>query len=161
MRAKNSKEVTRGYLLFACGLFTSIIVGIVCVLCFINTASRDVAAIEERSVEYDAVFTRQIMLTEKVDSLYNGLIMLNADERINQALVQNRISTHKMELINMLDQMNSVDAILYRKLVNRINPMLQVKDSIRLLTNFEQSLKNDLRRCIQDNREATKRNLFQ
>lgn len=160
MRAKNSKDITKGYVLFAIAICCSILVGFGCVWLFVHTADREVAQMDTRSLEYDAAFARQIILTEKVDSLYNNLLMLNSDQRINEVVLQNRISTQKMNLISSLEQMENGDALLYEKMSDQINSMLQVKDSIRILDVQVELVKGELQRCIQDNRKATRRMIF-
>lgn len=160
MKAKNSKEVMRGYLLFAFAICFSILTGVGCVWLFVRTASREVTCMDMRLKEYDAAFARQILLTEKIDSLYNNLMLLNSGQRINEIVLQNRISTQKMSLIWDLEQMESGDALLYDKLSDEINTMLQVKDSIRIVNNQVELVKGDLQRCMQDNREATRRMIF-
>lgn len=160
MKARNSKEVTRGYLLFAIAMCCTILTGIGCIWSFVLTAEREVARMDIRSQEYDAVFAQQIVLTEKVDSLYNNLARLNSGKRINEVLLQNKISTQKMNLIGILEQMNGDDALLYNKLSEQINPALQAKDSIRILNLQVEQVKADLQRCMQDNRTATRRMIF-
>ena len=160
MKAQNHKSVTRGYLLFAVSLFCSILVAVGCVWSFIQTSGHEVARIEKRSLQYDAAFERQIMLTEKVDSLYYNLSMLNSDQRINELVLQNRISTQKMNLINTLNKINSEDALLYREMSGKINHILNIKDSIRILRVQVEQTKSELQRCIQDNRDASRRVMF-
>jgi hypothetical protein len=157
MKANNSKEVTRGYLLFALALSLAILVGTGCVWAFVLTSNREVARIEVRSAEYDAAFERQVALAYRVDSLYNNMSLLNTDRRINDLVLQNRISNQKMNMIGTLERMSKEDALLYLKLSERINDILQVKDSIRLLNLQVEQTKGDLQRCIVDNREAARR----
>lgn len=160
MKAQNSRTVTRGYVLFAIALCCSIGVGVGCVWSFIRTSDREVARIELRSGEYDAAFERQIALTDKVDSLYYNLTLLNSDRQLNELVLQSRISTQKMNLLNTLNRMEDGDVLLYKKMSERINDILQVKDSIRLLRLQVEQTKGDLQRCIEDNRAATKNMMF-
>ncbi len=160
MKAKNSKEVTRGYLLFAIAMCCSIFTGLGTVWSFIRTAEREVVRMDIRSQEYDASFARQINLTEKVDSLYYNLTLLNSNRRINEVVLQNRISAQKMSLISTLEELESGDALLYGKMSGQVNTVLQVKDSIRLLNSQVEMVKNDLQRCIQENRAEARKMIF-
>lgn len=160
MKAKNSKIVTRSYLLFALALSLSILMGVGCVCLFILTSNSEVARIEVRSREYDAAFERQVALAYRVDSLYNNMALLNGDRRINELVLQNRISTQKMNLIGTLERMEKADALLYQKVSERINDILQVKDSIRLLNMQVEQTKTELQRCIVDNRAAARKIIF-
>ncbi len=160
MKAKNSREVTRGYLLFAVAMCCSILTGAACIGAFIRTAEREVVRMDIRSQEYDASFARQINLTEKVDSLYYNLTLLNSNNRVNEVVLQNRISSQKMSLISTLDQLESGEALLYGKMSAQVNTVLQVKDSIRLLNSQVDMVKGDLQRCIQDNRSEARKMIF-
>ncbi len=160
MKAQNHKSVIKGYLLFSLLLFLSILTAIGCVWFFIQTASTEVARIEKRSQQYDVAFEQQIMLTEKVDLLYNNLDMLNSDQRINELVLQNRISTQKMNLVNTLEQIKEEDALLYREMSGRINGILGVKDSIRVAIIEVEQIKEELQRCIEDNRKASRKAVF-
>lgn len=160
MKAKNSREVTRGYLLFTVAMCCSILTGAACMGAFIQTAEREVVRMDIRSQQYDASFARQINLTEKVDSLYYNLTLLNSNNRVNEVVLQNRISSQKMSLISTLDQLESGEALLYGKMSAQVNTVLQVKDSIRLLNSQVDMVKGDLQRCIQDNRAEARKMIF-
>lgn len=160
MKARNSNEVARGYVLFAVSMLFAILVGLGCVWSFFMTADREVARMELRSREYDATFSRQIALTERVDSLYNNIALLNSGRQFNEIVLKNRISTQKMDLMRTLDDINQGDALLYGKMAENINTVLQVKDSISLVSGQVQQVKGDLQRCIQDNRTAARRMIF-
>lgn len=160
MKAKNSREVTRGYLLFTVAMCCSILTGAACIGALIQTAEREVVRMDIRSQQYDASFARQINLTEKVDSLYYNLTLLNSNNRVNEVVLQNRISSQKMSLISTLDQLESGEALLYGKMSAQVNTVLQVKDSIRLLNSQVDMVKGDLQRCIQDNRAEARKMIF-
>lgn len=157
MKAKNSKEVTRGYLLFALTISLAILTGTGCIYFLMHTAGKEVADIELRSSEYDSALIRQTAMGEKTDSLFNNLKLLNSEERINMIIIQNRISSQKMQILDILNQMNKEDAAIYQRMSDKINTVLQTKDSIRMLTVQEQLLKNELQRCMQDSRSTTRR----
>lgn len=160
MKAKNSRDVARGYVLFAVAMFCAILTGLGCVWSFFKTADREVARMEVRSREYDVTFARQISLTERVDSLYNNIALLNSGQRFNEIVLKNRISTQKMQLIGALEGMDKGDALLYGKMSEHINTVLQTKDSIRMVSGQVEQVKGDLQRCIQDNRTASRRMIF-
>lgn len=115
---------------------------------------------EMRSQEYDVTFARQIALTERVDSLYNNIALLNSGKRFNEGVLKNRISTQKMQLIGTLESINKSNALLYSKMSDQINTVLQTKDSIRMVSGQAEQVKEDLKRCIQDNRTAARRMIF-
>jgi biopolymer transport protein ExbB/TolQ len=160
MKAKNSKEVARGYLMFAIGICFSIAAGFICVWLFTVTADKEVARMEIRSREYDSAFARQLSLTDRVDSLYNNIALLNSGHRMNEAVLHNRISNQKMSIIGTIAEMDKRDVLLYGKMSEEVNLILQSKDSIRLVGSQVELIKSDLQRCIEDNRIATRKMIF-
>jgi hypothetical protein len=155
MEAQNSKKVARGYTLFTIAMCCSIMISVVCVWSFVITSNIEVTRIELRSMEYDRTLTQQITLAEKIDFIFANIKSLD-DGGINHAMVQGRVSMDKTELIGILNNLHAADISLYRKFHDIINPALQVKDSIRLLSFQEQQLRIDLQRCIQSNRNVTR-----
>jgi len=160
MKAKNSKTVAIGYLFFVITLFCSIFVAVGCVYSFVVTSKKEIAHIEKRSLEYDAAFERQVMITEEVDLLYQNIKLLNSDQRINELLLQNRISNKKMNFINTIDKLDVGEVLLYKKMSTNVNDILAIKDSIRILHAQVEQTKVELQRCIQDNRVATRKMIF-
>ena len=160
MKAQNHKSVVSGYLFFSISLFCSILTAVICVWFFTITSRSEVTHIEKRSIEYDKSFERQIMLTEKIDSLYSNLTMLNSGLKINELVLQNRISDQKMNLITIINNIDEGDVLLYKKMSDKINDILGVKDSIRVMRIEAEQIKSDLQRCIQDNRAATRKVMF-
>jgi hypothetical protein len=160
MRAKNSREIARDYALFAVGMCCVILTGLGCIVSFVTTSDREVARMIVRSDEYDVTFARQITLAERVDSLYNNIALLNSGQRLNEIVLQNRISTQKMGLVDMIDGMKQNDALLYGEMMAQVNAILQARDSIRLVGAQVELIKDDLRRCITDNRNATRKMIF-
>lgn len=68
--------------------------------------------------------------------------------------MQNVVSTKKMQLLNDLESMNERDILLYRNLTISMNKFLLTKDSIRVLIQREDLVKNDLQRCITADKQA-------
>ena len=130
--------------------------GVGCVWLFIITSEREISRIETRSMEYDRAFTKQIELTDKIDLIYSILTSFQVEDMVNYTAVQNRVSTQKIELISAINDLQPAEAQLYRKYSDMVNPVLQVKDSVRLLTLREQTLRNELLRCIRTSRNPTR-----
>ena len=138
MKAKNSEKIIRGYLEFAGGLLISTALSMALLTGFIHTNGSEYKLMESKTQEYDKIYARQIALVDKVDSLYNYLVLMGSNDRLNQVVLQKVISTRKMELIEELQIMDTKEAI--RKAV------------------IEESLvRKDLMRCIQDNKQATRK----
>ena len=151
MKAKNSEKIIRGYLEFAGGLLISTALSMALLTGFIHTNGSEYKLMESKTQEYDKIYARQIALVDKVDSLYNYL------DRLNQVVLQKVISTRKMELIEELQIMDSKDVLLYKKLASQINVFLDTKEAIRKAVIEESLVRKDLMRCIQDNKQATRK----
>ena len=116
MKAKNSEKIIRGYLEFAGGLLISTALSMALLTGFIHTNGSEYKLMESKTQEYDKIYARQIALVDKVDSLYNYLVLMGSNDRLNQVVLQKVISTRKMELIEELQMMDSKDVLLYKKL---------------------------------------------
>lgn len=125
--------------------------------CYISTYINESSKIESRSDVFDHVFASQVNVVERVDSLYNYIILVNSDVRINNVVVQNTVSGRKMSLLSDLDKLSEKDVLLYKRLINSVNKFLIVKDSIGIVSNTEDIVRNDLHRCISADRQAARK----
>lgn len=157
MKAKNSKKIIHGYLKFAGGLLISTALSIVLLTGFIHTNGSEYKLMESKAQEYDKIYARQIALVDKVDSLYNYLLLMGSSEQLNQVMLQKVVSTRKMELIEKLQRMDVGDVLIYNSLASRMNVFLDTKEAIRKAAIEESLVRNDLMRCIQDNKQAARK----
>lgn len=157
MKAINHTSVFKGYLLFA--VCMALVVGLFVFMnyCFVSATRSEDTRIGTRSVVFDQTFDRQNRFVDRVDSLYNYMALINSSYRVNDILVQNAVSTRKMQLLEDLEKLDGKDVLLYRNLMEKVNMLLTVKDSIRILKNREQTLREDLQRCIAADRQAARK----
>lgn len=111
-----------------------------------------------KTVEYDRIYARQIELANSVDSIYQYMKLMNTDPKINDILLQSLVSTRKMNVLKFTQEFDNKDCQLYSRMLNSVNLFLSMKDSIRLSKIQEELVREDLNRCILDNRK-TKRKL--
>lgn len=157
MKAKNSEKIVRGYLEFAGGLLISTALSMALLTGFIHTNGSEYKLMESKTKEYDKIYARQISLVDKVDSLYNYLLLMGSNDRLNQVMLQKVVSTRKMELIEELQSMDAKDVRIYNNLASQINEFLDTKEAIRKAVIEEGLVRNDLMRCIQDNKQAARK----
>lgn len=157
MKAKNSDKIVRGYLEFAGGLLISTALSMALLTGFIRTNGSEYKLMEFKTQEYDKIYARQIGLVDKVDSLYNYLLLMGSNDRLNQVMLQKVVSTRKMELIEELQRMDSKDVLMYNNLASQINVFFDTKEAIRKAVIEEGLVRNDLMRCIQDNKQAARK----
>lgn len=157
MKAKNSEKIISGYLKFAGGLLISTTLSMALLTGFIRTNGSEYKLMESKTEEYDKVYARQIALVDKVDSLYNYLLLMGSNDRLNQVMLQKVVSTRKMELMEELQKMDAKDVLIYNNLASQINVFLDTKEAIRKAVIEESLVRNDLMRCIQDNKQAARK----
>lgn len=157
MKAKNSKQIAKDYLKFGMGLVISTSLAVSTLFGFIRTNGSEYKLMEAKTKEYDKIHAKQIGLVDKVDSLYNYLLLMGSNDRLNQLMLQKVVSTRKMELIEELDAMDAKDVQIYNLMAAQINVFLETKEAIRKAAIEEGLGKNDLMRCIQDNKQAARK----
>lgn len=160
MKAKNNQEIKRAYQLFGLSLCLAILTGVGSIWFFLLASNREVGMIECRSEVYNRVFEQQVTLAVMVDSIYNNMVLLNSNRQLNEAVLQGRISSGKMQLQGSLMTMETGDMLLYNRLLECMAPILETKDSIRILTRQQEMVKAELGRCIEENRSATRKIIF-
>lgn len=157
MKAINHTSVVKGYFNFSVGMALLVVLFLFMSYCFVSTFAFETAKVESRSVVFDRTFAKQVNVVDRVDSLYNYMLLINSGNRINDIMVQNVVSTRKMQLLNELEEMDEKDVLLYKRLVANINRFLTIKDSIRILKKQEGTLREDLIRCIDAEHQATRK----
>ena len=157
MKPKNNSQIVKAYALFALSIVSAAFIGVLSVFFFFRTARAELELIGTKTQEYDRINAFQIEMIGRIDTIYNYMQMLNSSEKINDVLLQKTISTKKMTLLNDLNQIPEKDSYLFRKLTNQLNIFLNVNDSIRLLTIEEGLIKEELTRCIEDNKRLVRK----
>lgn len=157
MKAKNRKQVLLAWFKFISILLATVATALVLLIGFVHTSKVELKKIEQQTMAFDRIFSLQIETTEKADSLVLLTQLLNTNERINDLHLQEVISDKKMGLMSHLDKMPQSDARLYRMLTQQFNGFLDTKDSIRYMLQEEQLIREDLLRCINNNKLAARR----
>ena len=157
MKAKNNREVKKGYFRFT-GFLILIVSCTVCSLYgFMKTSSVEVDKILAKTEEYDQTYIRQLKLTESMDSVISYLSLLNTSPAINDLLLQNVISGKKITLLENMGTMNEKDCILYMRIATDLNTLLSIKDSIRITAMQADMVRSDLMRCVDENKQVSRK----
>lgn len=157
MKAKNSKEITVGYLKCSAGMLISVLLAIVSAYGLIATGQTEFARIEVKTTEYDRIYRQQTELTDKMDSLYTYMSLFNSGQQINDVMLMSVIGSHKVEFTERLQRIDRKDAPLYHTLSEELNRLMSLKDSIRVARTEKEMVSGDLQRCIRDNRQAVRK----
>ena len=155
--AENIKEIRRGYFKYASVLIPCVAVFTVAAYCFLHTAGVEMRSMDVKMVDYDRIYSKQIEIAAKADSLYINVVQLGSNPTLNYQKMQSVISSGKISIISELGAIPDRDGRLYRNLFGKLNTFLAVKDSIRTLSDRQTLAKADLRRCLEDNRQASRR----
>jgi hypothetical protein len=155
MKAQNNREIDRAYWYFSCLLLACILTGISAYSLYRKTLDMEVNRIIEKTGEYDKIYLRQNDLVNRIDSLYRYVKLFNTN--LNDALLMNSVSVRKQEISASMEDMSNRDVRLYRKLMSGMNAFLSIKDSIRILAEEENLLKRDLKKCIEENKQASRK----
>ena len=129
MKAINHKAVLKGYINFSVYMLITIAITILMSYCYISTYTVESSKIEARSIVFDRAIANQVSIVERVDSLYNYIILINSDARINNSIVQNAVSYRKMSLLNDLEKIDNDDVIIYINLVGSYSDFFRSSQS--------------------------------
>jgi len=155
MKAQNHKAVTKGYLLFSAYLAACVIVGVLAYFCYMQTSFIEVNKIFAKTVEYDKIHTRQNELSDKIGDLYQYINQLNTDK--NDKMLMEAISNRKQEITLSMKGIDNRDVKIHRQLMGEVDSFLGIKDSIRTAKSEEAQVKKELRQCIDDNKQLTRK----
>jgi hypothetical protein len=157
MKAQNYDHIRKAILSFALYLTLSVVMATCFFFLFMKTSSVEVSRILGKVSDYDRIQSMQLDLTEKMDTLYYYASMLDPESKINYKLMQNTISSRKIQFANVLSGMSERDCRLYKKLAGQMNVILDTKDSIIVATSELNTVREDLIRCVSDNRKVTRK----
>lgn len=157
MKAKNSKEVAKGYVMFSFSMAATVLLAVIMSYSILHTTKVEVRKMLDKSVVFDQTYAGQMDLVEKVDSLHYYTTLINSAARLNNVALQNIVSTKKMQLLSAISNFDRKDVLLYGSLLDKVSVFLQVKDSVRIVSIDEQQKRFDLQRCVEDNKNATRK----
>ena len=157
MKAQNYEAIRKAILKFAWYLVASVMITTCYFFFFIKTSSVEVSKILEKTKDYDQIQAIQLDLTEKMDSLYFYTSYLSTDSKINYRLMQNTLSERKLNFSNLLLSLSAKDCLLYKKLATQMNIFFDTKDSLVVATSELNTAREDLMRCVDDNRKVTRK----
>lgn len=101
------------------------------------------------------IVNKQIEVHNKVDSLYSLMDMLNSNKVTNDIFLEKYIVDKKNDIIKTIDA-DSIDFRHCNSLLNGIDRMLLLKDSIRTISENERMALKDLTDCIGNIRKVQK-----
>ena len=147
MKPINNRAVKKAYLKFSGYLMICVGIAVFTFYSFMKTSSVEVKAIVNKTAEYDRIYTDELNLVVAFDSIYQYMNLMNSSPRINDILLQDMVSSRKMQQ----------DYILHQRLLNAVNDFLAVKDSIRLAEKEENVVREDLMRSVKEYKDVSRK----
>lgn len=152
MKSLNHKQINQASNQFMAWLFSLLIVITACVYCFMKASTNQFSRLVQQKEAFDQVFRNDALLSEKVDSLYAGMDLLNTGKIQSDRQMQ-RIITRQKEVATRMasqQQKNQPYFVVYNRLFGHINEMLLLKDSLSKAMVEESDLRDELNRCLKE-----------
>ena len=157
MKAQNYKTIRKAILKFTLYLVLSVVMTTCFFFFFMKTSSVEVSKILEKAKDYDQIQSIQLDLKEKADSLFYYSSWLTFDSKVNYRLLQNTLSERKMQFSNTLSELSEKDCLLYKRLADQMNIFFDTKDSLIIATSELNTVREELIRCVDENRKVTRK----
>lgn len=157
MKPINNRAVKKAYLKFSGYLMICVGIAVFTFYSFMKTSSVEVKAIINKTAEYDRIYTDELNLVVAFDSIYQYMNLMNSSPRINDILLQDMVSSRKMQFQRHMGKFDAQDYILHQRLLNAVNDFLAVKDSIRLAEKEENVVREDLMRSVKEYKDVSRK----
>jgi hypothetical protein len=158
MDAQNNKEVQKAILRFSAYLLCTVGLAVSMYASFMKASVVEMRQILIMSAAYDQLHMTQVILTERIDSIYYYSTLVDPDNiQINHPLMINSLSMRTSQFQKSLEEMNSDDCLIYKRLSSQMEDFFKLKDSIRTAEVKLNLLRNDYTRCINSNRDLSRR----
>lgn len=154
MQALNKAQIVRKTIQFWIIFLILVIYTHIAIYFFIWSAEKQSSVFTEALNNYKLILNKQIILNNKVDSLYLQMTYLGTDKIDNQLFLEKYIADNKNDINKYIDKDSAANFSVYARITKNLNAMLFLKDSIIKISDQEAFIKNDLLKCIEDNKKA-------
>ena len=156
MKSHNYKQVRSRTLIFWLYFIVLTFFSFLPVFCFVKSYEVQKEYILADINLYKELLNKQQMLHQKIDSLYNDMALLNSGKVENNLFLEYFIADNKNNIARLINKDSTVEFKHYSFLMENIDNMLKLKDTIRVINNKEQLAYNDLLECIGKTRKIKK-----
>ncbi|HPH98721.1 MAG TPA: type VI secretion system TssO [Chitinophagaceae bacterium] len=154
MQAFNKAQVVKKTIQFWIIFLILVIYTHIAIYFFIWSAEKHNAVFNEALNNYKHILNKQIMLNNKIDSLYMQMSYLGTDKINNQVFLEKYVADNKNDINKLIDKDSAANFSVYARITKNLNTMLFLKDSIIKVSDQEAFMKNDLLKCIEDNKKV-------
>ncbi len=151
MIAHNRSEIRRKTLYFWLLFALLICASLLPVYLFVWAVEKQKSVYLSKIQEYKNNINKQLILQEQMDSLYKSLSYIDADKVDNYMFLEKFIVDQRDRMIKQMGEDSSNSFSTYACVLNRLNTMVLLKDSLVKIRSTEDLLKRDLRSCMEKN----------
>ena len=151
MIAHNRDEIIKKTLYFWLLFVILIIVSLVPVYFFSWAVQKQKSVYLSKIQDYKNIINKQLVLQEQMDSLYQSLSYIDADKVENYLFLEKFIADQKDLISKQIGVDSNSHFSTYSCVLDRLNSMILLKDSLVKIRNTEDLLKRDLRSCMEKN----------
>lgn len=157
MKAINQRNVLVGYLKFSGYLLLAVASVQLCLYSFFCASEQEVERIKGNMDESERIYSEQNYLVEDFDEIFNLYGAFELSEDVNADFLMSSIVSRKTKVSAGISRLPQEDVVLYAHLLSKMDDLLRVRDSITTSRKTEQTLKEDLIRCSDENRAITRK----
>ncbi len=150
MKSLNHKEISRAFNRFLVWFAGLLVLTTACVYSCQRTSEQQATQLIRQKEAFDRYYIIDATLSDRVDSLYTYMSMLNTSQIRNDRQMQRLITKKKEEFIRQVNQEQQTQKYftVYNRLLGHINEMLLVKDSLNRAILQESDMREDLKNCL-------------
>lgn len=157
MKPQNYKQIRVRKIYFWLSFAILVLFALLPVVSFIKSYDAQKEIILADINDYKEILNKQLVLHQKVDSLYDQMLLLNTARVGNSLALERHIADNKNTVLMLIGK-DSNEFAHYCILMKNIDNILMLKDSIRMIDNHEKIAYRDMMECI-DKSHKIKRDL--
>lgn len=160
MKALNSKEITKKYLIFLLNFTVLLACTVVCCFFYLRAGKQQTDMIMEQKRVHDYIFNKRHELSLKVDTLNSYLGMLNTEQVENEVALERKILELKNRVGKELEVLKTNGDpnhyILFDKIITNVDKAIDNKHALQQAITEEEVQKKQLIDCIDANKKVKK-----
>ena len=154
MQALNRKEINKKAIHFWIIFLMFVIYTHILIYFFIWSSQKQNTVFASDLTDYKKILNKQTILSNKIDSLYLQTSYLGTEAVSNQFFLEQLVANQKNAINKFIDKDSAQHFAAYTCLTEHLNDILIIKDSIIKVSDQESFVKNDLIKCIEENKKS-------
>lgn len=154
MKPKNVKDIRLKSALFGASFLLLSIFSFLSVFATIKSYHKQQEYISSDIAQYKALLNKEYVLHTRVDSLYHLMDLLGTGKVENDLFLEKYIADFKNSLLKDIGEDSLHEFRHYHFIATKLNDILALKDSIRLVSEREVMAQRDLYECMNKTRKV-------